>query len=378
MAVSYSSFRVIFLLFSLFATLNMAQTSSSAMATNFSCSADSSPSCETYVAYFAQPPNLRDLGNISDLFGVSRASVAKARNRYFVNISYQIQKGDTYHSLSTVTFVNLTNPSVLEDLNPGIDPNFLLSGINDIVVPLFCKCPSNTYLKNGIQHLITYVWQPNNEVSNVSSKFNASMDDIVRENQYQSFRSAVDLPVLIPVSKLPVLPREKSPHKSSRSKQQWILIGVESLGGRRSGISPWLGLQATLDAQGRCFCIRGRPNGAALREERVANKKNGEVVMLWKELGKILEEEEKREERLKKWMDPNLQSFYPIDGALGLVALAKACTQGKSSARPKMAEIVFSLSVLTQSSAKALKLRSTNSGGDPYSIVQVITPVSAR
>lgn len=71
-----------------------------------------------------------------------------------------------------------------------------------------------------------------------------------------------------------------------------------------------------------------------------------------------MEEEEKREERLKKWMDPNLQSFYPIDGALALVALAKACTQEKSLARPKMAEIVFSLSVLAQSSAKALKLGS--------------------
>lgn len=150
--------------------------------------------------------SLIDLGNISDLFGISRASVAKASNSsqrrtsWFLNsiwsslrpvhaqetatssISHIKSRRVTLTSLSTFTFVNLTNPSVLEDLNRGIDPNFLLSGINDIVVPLFCKCPSNTYLKNRIQHLLTYVWQPNDEISNVSSKFNASMDDIVREN----------------------------------------------------------------------------------------------------------------------------------------------------------------------------------------------------
>jgi hypothetical protein len=83
-------------------------------------------------------------------------------------------------------------------------------------------------------------------------------------------------------------------------------------------------------------------------------KENGEVVMLWKEIRWIFEvEEKKREERLRKWIDPNLRGFCPIDGAISLAALARACTVDKSSARPSMGEIVFSLSLLTQSSSSS-------------------------
>ncbi|KAK8587573.1 hypothetical protein V6N12_022059 [Hibiscus sabdariffa] len=49
-------------------------------------------------------------------------------------------------------------------------------------------------------------------------------------------------------------------------------------------------------------------------------------------------------------MDPNLESFYHIDSALSLAVLAMACTQEDPRARPSMAEIIFSLSILIQSS----------------------------
>jgi hypothetical protein len=39
-------------------------------------------------------------------------------------------------------------------------------------------------------------------------------------------------------------------------------------------------------------------------------KENGEVGILWKEIRCIYEvQEERREERLRKWIDPNLKSF---------------------------------------------------------------------
>ena len=90
---------------------------------------------------------------------------------------------------------------------------------------------------------------------------------------------------------------------------------------------------------------------------------NGDIVLLWKEIRWNLEDEEKREERLRSWMDPKLDSLYPIDGALSVAGLARVCTSEKYSARPRMAEIVFNLSVLTQSSQEEL--------------VQVINPVVA-
>jgi hypothetical protein len=75
-------------------------------------------------------------------------------------------------------------------------------------------------------------------------------------------------------------------------------------------------------------------------------------MLLWKEIRGVLEVEEKREERLRKWIDPKLESLYSINGALSLAALARACTQDESLARPSMAEIVFNLSVIIQSSSK--------------------------
>nr|POE68883.1 pentatricopeptide repeat-containing protein [Quercus suber] len=89
-----------------------------------------------------------------------------------------------------------------------------------------------------------------------------------------------------------------------------------------------------------------------LGRKAIEVKETGEAVLSWKEIKGILEVEEKREERLKKWMDPNLESLYPINGALSLAALGRACTQDDSSARPSMAEIVFNLSVIIQSSSK--------------------------
>ncbi|KAL0380951.1 UNVERIFIED_CONTAM: Serine/threonine receptor-like kinase NFP [Sesamum angustifolium] len=69
-------------------------------------------------------------------------------------------------------------------------------------------------------------------------------------------------------------------------------------------------------------------------------KDNGEVVMLWKEVREILDIEDQRTERLRRWMDPFLKSTYSIDDALSLAILARACTSEKSSERPRMAEIV--------------------------------------
>nr|AZL93825.1 LysM receptor [Ceanothus thyrsiflorus] len=605
MAVSYLiSFQAIFLLLVLFSRLNMAAPIPSTLATNFSCSPDSPPSCGTYIAYFAQPPNSMNLGNISDLFGVSQALIAKSSslvsrdtelveqqlllipitcgctgNRYFANVSYQVRYRDSFHYISTVTFQNLSNPQAIKDLNPGLNPLLLMYGA-DMIVPLFCKCPSKAHTERGIKYLITYVYQPEDGLLNVSAKFNATLVNIVTENKYQKFVTAVGLPLLIPVSKLPVFDQPKPPHLRNKWKDRRILIAIESSGGavlllllvallvythrllkkrRRvsaaksfepkltmtrdkllSGVSEYLGKpivfeieiisEATMNFNEQCkiggslyratiygevlaikktkediteelnilqkvnhvnlvnlmgishdkegnrflvyeFAENGSlekwlhskssaaasssssmafltwsqriqialdvANGLQYMHEhtqpsivhwdirtsnvlldskfkaKIANfsmarpvansmmpkvdvfafgvvllellsgkkamqtKENGEVVLLWKDLRELLEVDEKREERLRKWMDPNLENFYPIDGALSLVALARACTQEKSLARPRMAEIVFNLSILAHSSSDAYH-RSLTSGVQTDGIVQVVVPVKAR
>ncbi|BBH07870.1 Protein kinase superfamily protein [Prunus dulcis] len=451
------------------------------------------------------------------------------------------------------------------------------------------------YLDNGVKHLITYVWQPNDDTFQVSSKFNVSPLDIVTANDYRNFTAAVGLPVVIPVSKLPALAQPKPPHGRNIFKQRWWLILIISLGGvlavsslfamfvvysRRQhkrkkalngtgsslespewfnmkegkrdeklelkfiqdkllpGVSSYLGkpimyeiktiMEATMNLNEHCriggsvyrAIIDGQvlavkntkedvteelsilqkvnhanlvklmgisseaegfrflvyeyaengsldkwlypkssststslalltwnqrlsialdvANGLQYMHEhtqpsivhmdirtsnilldskfkaKIANfsmaraaannvtpnvdvfafgvallallsgkrgmetKENGEVIMLWKDVRWVLEAEEKKVERLRKWMDPNLESFYPIDGALSLTALARACTQEKSSARPSMAEVVFNLSVLTHSSSESTFERSWASALEAEEVLQTINPITAR
>ncbi|KAJ4842040.1 hypothetical protein Tsubulata_039422 [Turnera subulata] len=96
--------------------------------------------CEAYIACLARAPNFLNLGNISDLFG-----------------------GTILLSIS------LTKSS---------------------------QCPSKAQSENGIQLLITYVWRPDDDLLKVAAKLNASARDIVLEN-YQNFSDAVNHPVLI-------------------------------------------------------------------------------------------------------------------------------------------------------------------------------------
>ncbi|XP_041013999.1 serine/threonine receptor-like kinase NFP [Juglans microcarpa x Juglans regia] len=586
---------------------------------NFSCSVDSPSSCETYVAYFAQPPNYLSLGNVSDLFEASSSSIAKASNlvsgvnetklfpgqlllvpvtcgctakRYFANITYQIKKDDSYYLVSVNSFGNLSNWNDVQGLNPTLNPNLLQIGV-EVIFPLFCKCPSETHLKNGISYIITYVWQPTDDVLQVSAKFNASLENIASENGYRNFSTAVSLPVMIPVSQLPALsqiyPTEQS-REGSHSKRPWIIILIVSLGGamliflltallvhshrsrqrkkemKRVGSSLETSVLIKMKEQSRCenfepkitqgkllpgvsgylskpimyetkaiieatanfdeHCriggsvYRATINGQVLavkktkedvteelkilqkvnhanlvrlmgissdtdgnrflvyeyaengsldkwlhsksssssailtwsqrliialdvanglqymhehtqptivhRDIRATNillnsgfkamiaklslarsatnsampkvdvfgfgvvllellsgkrametKENGEVALLWKDIRWILEVEDNRAERLRSWIDPNLESFYPIDGAISLATLARACTLDKSMERPSMGEIVFNLSVLTQSSSETSE-RSWTSGAEGDEVIHIISPVTAR
>ncbi|KAK9284472.1 hypothetical protein L1049_023645 [Liquidambar formosana] len=617
--MEFSPFSIaIFALLFLFTIISITAQSPPTTSTDFSCSLNSTVSCETYVTYRAQSPDFLELGNISDLFEVSRLSIAKASNlvseeaqlipdqlllvpiscgctgnRSFANITYQIKQGDSFYLVSTNSFENLTNYLVVEDLNPTLVPTNLHAG-DEVVFPLFCKCPAKTNLKEGINYLITYVWQPGDTVLLISSKFNTSPVDIVKQNDYSNFSVAVNRPVLIPVSQLPILSQPySSPPRKSTSKHHSILIVVLGTGGalltfllasllvyahclykkKKSlvrndsclettdliqlkkvskdenfepkimqdkllpGVSGYLGkpimyemkviVEATMnfneryriggsiyramingqvvavkkaqedvteelkilqkvnhgnlvklmgissDTDGNRFLVYEFAENGSLdrwlypnsssssssvsfltwsqrlhialdvanglqymhehtqpsivhRDIRTSNvlldsrfkakignfsmarpamspvttkidifgfgvillellsgkkametKENGEIIMLWKDIRGILEVEEKRKEGLRRWMDPNLESFYPIDGALSLAALARACTLEKSSARPSMAEMVFNLSVLAQSSPETVE-RSWNYGLEAEEIIQIVSPVTAR
>ncbi|KAH6806483.1 hypothetical protein C2S51_031314 [Perilla frutescens var. frutescens] len=587
-----------------------AQVPNNTAVTDFRSSADSPSSCKTYLTYRVRSP-YSDLGSISDLFGKSRMEIATATNltsedaplvpnqlllvpiictsngtHYFSNVTYKIKKDESFYLVQVRVFQNLTDYHVVEDMNPKLNPNNLTIG-EEVVFPLFCKCPGNSYTEKGIQILTTYVWQPGDDLLPVSAMFQASPSDIVMANNNRNFTAAICLPVLIP-EKAPILVQFfPSSASHGKFKRRWIVISSSSalaffiilsglvvyfflshkkkkmvasalkFSGRiptykaskdensvvktiqnklLPGVSGYLGktvvydlnviMVATMNLSER-YRIGGSVYKAMINDQVLAVKKtreateelqilqrvnhanlvklkgvssdndgnffiayeyvengsldkwfslkvsassatieslnwrqrlvialdvanglqymhehtepsivhkdirtsnilldsnfrakianfsaarpatsyvmlnidvfsfgvvllellsgkkvmetkdNGEVVMLWKEVKGILDVEDQRKERLRRWMDPNLESSYPIDDALNLAVLARACTSENSLERPSMGEIVFNLSVLTHSSSQ-MSEKSWVSKFEAEEVSPVITPVEAR
>ncbi|KAE8793428.1 protein LYK5-like [Hordeum vulgare] len=85
-------------------------------------------------------------------------------------------------------------------------------------------------------------------------------------------------------------------------------------------------------------------SGRTAMEARVG----AEIGMLWRDIRAVLEAGDKRDAKLRKWMDPALGDEYYLDAALSLAGMARACTEEDAARRPKMADVVFSLSMLVQ------------------------------
>lgn len=565
--------------------------------TDFTTSAGSPQSCKTYVTYRVRSP-YSDLVSISDLFGISREDISTSTNlasedaplvhnqlllipikctsngtHYFSNVTYMIKEGDTFYSVQVKAFQNLTHFNLVEKMNPMMNPNNLTIGVKSIF-PLFCKCPGNSYSEKGIEFLITYVWQPDDDVMPVSTMFEASESDFLMENNNRNLTAAICLPVLIPVRKTPILVQLfPSPASNAKSKHLWVVITISSavaffivfsglvlclfkkkkmLARNGSnletsgliptckasiiqdkllpGVSGYLSkpivydfdviMKATMNLSER-YRLGGSVYKATINDHVLAVKKtrdpteelqilqrvnhanlvklmgvssnndgnffiayeyvengslrkwlsplsvesltwsqrllialdianglqymhehsqpsivhkdittsnilldstfkakianfsearpatcsimlnidvfsfgvvllellsgkkvmetrdDGEVVMLWKEVKGILDGEDRRKERLRRWMDPKLGSNYAIDDAMSLAILGRACTSENSLERPRMSEIVFSLCVLTQSSPQ-MNEKGWVPKFENEEVSSIIAPVEAR
>ncbi|ERM96517.1 hypothetical protein AMTRI_Chr09g36480 [Amborella trichopoda] len=186
--------------------------------------------CETYVFYRAQNPDLMNLTAISDLFGVSRLRIAQASNissltsplvqnqTLFIpiycacmknysqaNITYQIQKGNTYYLVSTLQFLNLTTFQAVIVANPSLVPTNLTIGV-EVVFPIRCLCPNKNQLQRGDNFLITYVVQPGNTYESISRFFKANRSALISANPTANLVNPDPFStVLVPVSQLPQL-----------------------------------------------------------------------------------------------------------------------------------------------------------------------------
>lgn len=220
----------------------------------FSCSVDSPRSCSTYISYFAKSPQFLDLVSISNLFGVSALEIAKASNleseraplfdgqllfvpvncscsgnSFFANVTYKIKKDDSFFRVSTSWFEFLCDWNTVEKMNPTLKPNNLQVGV-EAIFPLFCKCPSKKNSEQGIRYLITYVWQHNDEVSDVSVNLNVSKEAVLEAMEDQNLNQFVagTRILMIPVSKLPLLSQSYS--QRNKIKHLVVVIVAVALG----------------------------------------------------------------------------------------------------------------------------------------------------
>ncbi|KAL8196019.1 hypothetical protein R6Q57_025019 [Mikania cordata] len=225
--------------------------------TGYACNLNqTAPSCQTYAFFRAMGPNQLDLASISDLFSVSRPMIAKpsnltsvtsplspdqslfvpltctcnsvntTTNLSYAGINYTIKAGDTFYVVSTSLFHNLTTYQSVEIVNPTLVPVNLSIG-QDVIFPIFCKCPTKTQLENNLNYLISYVFQPFDTISSVASRFGSTVSSIVEVNGDNLRPSDT---VFVPVSQLPELaqpaPASVSTNPNSDRRGEVIGLGI--------------------------------------------------------------------------------------------------------------------------------------------------------
>lgn len=198
-------------------------------------------------------PDLLDLASIGDLFSVSRPMISNPSNISspsspllpnqslfipitcscntinstlsisYAGLNYTIKKGDIFYTLSTHSFENLTTYQSVEVVNPTLIPTNLSIGVN-VIFPIFCKCPNTSQLKSQANFLISYVFQPSDNLSLVADMFGTTPQAItdVNGNNIQTFDT-----IFVPVSRLPNLTQPVvTPLSVERNERKGKAIGL--------------------------------------------------------------------------------------------------------------------------------------------------------
>ncbi|KAJ8764592.1 hypothetical protein K2173_006464 [Erythroxylum novogranatense] len=150
---------------------------------------------------------------------------------FYANVTYKIKEGDTFYYVSTEEFQNLTTYQSVEVVNPTLIPTDLQIG-QDVIFPIFCKCPDLSLLQNQVNYLISYVFQPSDNLSIVASRFGVETQSIVDINgiNIQTFET-----IFIPLSRLPRLTVQTADVRPSPSRMNWakdhrghyLIVGLE-------------------------------------------------------------------------------------------------------------------------------------------------------
>ncbi|KAF6148355.1 hypothetical protein GIB67_025574 [Kingdonia uniflora] len=193
----------------------------------------------------------RAVSTIADLFGVSRLMISQPsnlsspasplfpdqslfipltcycnpnNNLSYTTLTYTINNGDTFYQISTHHLQNLTSYQAIELVNPSLVPTLLNVGEN-VVLPIFCKCPNKIQLANQLNFFIFYVFQPSDNLSSIAAKFGSDIHSIVDINGKSTSHFKT---IYVPVSRLPQLVQPSvAPHlPSPASRSNKVIVGL--------------------------------------------------------------------------------------------------------------------------------------------------------
>ncbi|CAN4092851.1 unnamed protein product [Withania somnifera] len=122
----------------------------------------------------------------------------------YAGLNYTFKSGDTMYAISTVKFGNLTTYQSVEAVNPTVVPENIDIG-QSILFPIFCKCPNRTTTQP--RYLISYVYQPSDNISSIASRFGITPQSI---RQINGNNSKILDTLFLPLNNLPNLTQPTS------------------------------------------------------------------------------------------------------------------------------------------------------------------------
>ncbi|GMN29726.1 hypothetical protein TIFTF001_002532 [Ficus carica] len=228
-------------------------------------------SCQAYLTFRSRPPYntvvaisdllAADPSEISEINSVSKNSTFEANNLVFVpvncscsgefyqtNASYIAKADDNYFDLANNTFQGLTTCQALAN-QTGNPPILEIETGQTIRVPLRCACPTKNQTDVGVNYLMSYLTDYDDDDYKISVEFGVDNQLLLKANRLSDLDNTIypDTTILVPLKTppsnsqsieplpSPLLPPTSSPPSSSSNtsskKNTWLYALFGSIGG---------------------------------------------------------------------------------------------------------------------------------------------------
>ncbi|XVF73681.1 hypothetical protein PTKIN_Ptkin13bG0002100 [Pterospermum kingtungense] len=182
--------------------------------------------CQAFLIYKSQPPfnsvpsisaltssKLEELATINNVSEYANFPTGKEviipvncfclGQYYQANTTFHISSiQGTYYTIGADAYQGLSTCSSLERSNPTSE--YKLVPGSELKVPLRCACPTSNQTKSGTMYLLTYSISLGDYLSDISNRFNVSIESIHDANSLEKTQTIFpSTTILIPLPKVP-------------------------------------------------------------------------------------------------------------------------------------------------------------------------------